>query len=378
MPPAILETQPDWFKKILNYHGVCFTGNRQFKVLGHDEYNCLVDINACFSDDPRGDIIDRTQTVRQPWRMHVQRPWQPASLPTLDLDQCFERRIQDLLGRSQKINLLWSGGIDSTAMLVGFLTHCNELERLRVLYTINSIKENPGFFLLLQQQSKIEIIEFGGDTYLNQDLDGVFVSADGADDITGSLDLSFYNKVGWSGLQADWRQWFFQRTGNANLNDFCEQYFALSGCDIQTVLQARWWFYTSCKIQKFPTSLTGLIKDNQPLPMGFYDCEIFEHWSAQNLDQIIPRDDYKSYKQLLKDYIYHYDHDTHYRDHKQKEPSIQLTWYRNKKQLLQRTQYIMLLADGRRIRTPNLPLLSEKEYRATHGHSLDYLFDHTV
>jgi hypothetical protein len=374
MRPAILETQPA-FKKILGYHGIPFTGDKQFKVPGFDQHNWLVDINACFSNAPSGDIIDRTQTVPHPWRLHVQRPWQiPGSIS--DLETCFVQRTKDLLGHGQQLNLLWSGGIDSTAMLTSFLRHGQSLDQLRVLYTINSIKENPGFFLLLQQRPELELIEFGGDTYLEQQLDGLFVSADGADDITASLDQSFYEQVGWSGLQQSWKDFLFEKTNSVDFVNFCEHWFDHSGCNIQTVLQARWWFYTACKIQKFPTSLAGLIRDDQPLPQGFYDCELFEHWSAHNLHLIMPRASYASYKQCLKDYIYDYDHDQHYRDHKQKENSAQLSWYRDKRQALQGSQYIMLLADGQRIRTPNLPLLSEREYRACHGHSLDYLFEH--
>jgi len=373
---AILETQPA-FKKILQYHGIKFTGERQVKVPGFDHYNWLVDINACFSTKADGDIIDRTKSICQPWLVHVQRPWQQPGQNNIDLADCFQRRVQQLLTQHQKLNLLWSGGIDSTAMLASFLQHCNNLDQLRILYTINSIKENPGFFLLLQQID-VELLEFGGDVYLKQTLDGQFVSADGADDITASLDQSFYEQVGWTGLHAKWTDLFFDRTQNIDFVDWCGQWFETSGCEISTVFQARWWFYTACKIQKFSTSLAGLIHDDQPLPIGFYDCEWFEHWSAHNLDKIMPKPSYKSYKQCLKDYIFNYDHDQHYRDHKQKENSAQLVWYRNKKQILQGKQYIMLLSDGTRIRTPNLPLISEKEYRATHGHSLDYLFEHNV
>jgi hypothetical protein len=33
------------------------------------------------------------------------------------------------------------------------------------------------------------------------------------------------------------------------------------------------------------------------------------------------------------------------------------------------------LSDGTVIRTPNLPLLSKKEFQAEHGSTLDYLFN---
>ena len=35
----------------------------------------------------------------------------------------------------------------------------------------------------------------------------------------------------------------------------------------------------------------------------------------------------------------------------------------------------MLLQDGTRIRTPHMPLISEREYRQTYGDTLNYLFE---
>ena len=363
-----------YFEKVLRYHKVDFFGDTQFKVRGFDQYNWLVDINHCFSSAPSGDINDRTCTVRQPWRLYQDRSW---IMPTghLSLDQCFKTRVSELMSTNQKLNLMWSGGIDSTAMLVGFLNHCDNLSQIRIICSTASMKENPFFYLLLEKNQLIEIVDFGGDTYLHQNFDGLFISADGADDITASLDWSFIEEVGYDGLQKSWKDLFFNKTNSVEFVNFCESYFQHAGRDIISVLDARWWFYTACKIQKFPRRQAGLLQEHQPFAIGFFDCYEFEHYTFYNIDQIIPNKDYSSYKQFLKDYIYKYDQNNDYYTQKQKENSKQTTLYKNKKMILQSSQYLMILSDGTRIRTDNLPFLSELEYRKKYGNSLDYLFE---
>ena len=374
--PLIYTTSVDrYFKKILQYHNIDFTGETQFKVLGFDHYNWLIDINGCFSTAPSGDILDRTLTIKQPWKMYQDRPWiKPTTLPG-SLEECFEKRVGELINNNKKLNLLWSGGIDSTSMLVGFLKHCNDLSQIRILYSTASIKENPFFYLLLEKNKSIELVDFGGDTYLTQNFDGLFISADGADDITASLDESFFQEVGYEGLHHSWKDLFFKKTNNIEFIDFCEEYFQNSGREINTVLEARWWFYTGCKIQKFPRMQQGGLQEHQPFAIGFFDCYNFEHYTFFNIDKLIANKNYNSYKQFLKDYIYQYDQNKDYHTQKEKENSNQLALYRRKKMILQSTEYIMILSDGTRIRTDNLPFISEFEYRKKYGNTLDYLFE---
>jgi hypothetical protein len=374
MISKIIQTQPYFFKKILTYYDINCWGDQQLKVSGFQHYNWLIDINACFSDYPTGDIIDRTCTIQQPWLVHVQRPWKKP-ISTLTLNQCFEQRVQELCQQSQQINLFYSGGIDSTAMAIAFLKHCKNFEQLRIIYTPSSLKENPAFFFLLQNTSGLQMVDFSGDYYLEQNLDGNFVTADGADDFTASMDQSFYENIGYQALFERWQNFFFNQTKNIDLVDWCENvFFADRGLEIQNLLQARWFFYTACKLQKFPLNLFGLLQPNQSPPVAFFHCDYFESWFAHNTEKIFPRPDYRSYKQPLKDYIFEFDQNKTYFNNKTKYNSSQLTSYRNKKIMLQNLQYIMLLSDHRRISWSNLPLMSKKEYLQNYGNTLDYLF----
>jgi len=372
----LYQTQTGFFKPLLAYRGIDVSpvGEHQYKIPGFKEYNYLVDINSCFSTRPSGDIIDRTGQVVMPFNFHIDRPWTNKSLP-MDLDECFRLRITQLTTSNQKLNLFWSGGIDSTAMVVGFLKHCTNLGQLRILYSSHSVKEHPGFFLDLCQIPAIEMIEFGGDVYMTQQFDGLFISADVADDITASLDQSFFDEVGYKGLHSSWKDLFYKKTNDLNFVNFCEQYFSTSQIPIDTVMQARWWFYVVCKIQKYPPGHARVLNDQQPLAVGFFDTEEFETYTYYCMDKLIESDSYNSYKQFLKDYIYDYDRDSNYRTNKQKVGSAQLAWYASKYSALKSSNYIMLLRDGTRIRTKNLPLFSQIEFEKQYGGTLDYLFN---
>jgi len=237
------------------------------------------------------------------------------------------------------------------------------------------MKEHPMFFLDLLQIPEIEMVEFSSDVYLQQHFDGLFVSADVADEITASLDQSFFDEVGYEGLHSSWKDLFYKKTNDLNFVNFCEQYFSASQIPINTVLQARWWFYVMCKIQKYPPTHARVLNDDQPLPVAFFDTDEFENYTYYNMDKMIESKNYKTYKQFLKDFIYRYDKNLDYKINKQKVNSLQLAWYGHKCSALKFSDYIMLLRDGTRIRTKNLPLFSQIEFNKQFGDTLDYLFN---
>ena len=377
MDPRILRTNSLYFFKVLKYHGIKHTQVGPLSDLcyvdGFSQYNHLVNVNSIFSAEPAGDIIDRTFTIRQPYKVHVDRPW-ITPVDNLTFNDCAKDRVEELTANGQKVNLLWSGGIDSTAVIVSFLNHCKNLDQVRILYSTYSVKENPYFFLLLQEQP-MELVDFSGDVYLEQDFDGIFVSGDGADDLHASIDKSFYDKFGYEPFNKSWKDFFAQSNNDPKFIEFCEEFFSVSTKPITTLLEARWWFYTTCKIHKFPLLISGIVQENQPLPVGFFDSYKFEHFMFHHIDQIMTKPDYTSYKQLLKDYIFEFDKNDYYHKNKTKTSSNQIGYYWRKKIHVNDQRYIMILNDGTRIRTENLPFLSEKEYRNTFGNTLDYLFN---
>jgi len=381
MPPSISLTVWPYFQKILTYHGLeysptCATPDRwnghHQKIKGFDEYNYLLDINLCFSSRPAGDVRDRTLQTRMPYHMYVERTWTHPTT-NLDLDSCFKSRIDELCQGSHKINLFWSGGIDSTSMVVGFLKHCKDLSRVRIMYSVTSRKENPGFFLLLEQHPDLEMLEMGGDVYMEQTVDGIFVDGAAGDDITASLDQSFFERLGWHRLNQPWQTFFYEKTQNSEFVNYCEEFFARSQRPIQTLLQARWWFYMCCK-NRGGAQLTALMQESGGAKTSFFYCQQFDDYMWHNVDQLLPNKKFSSYKQFFKDYIFEFDKNYNYHQTKTKVNSGQASLYRLKKEILTNNHWIMLLSDGNNIAVDHLPFLSEQSYRNKYGNGLDYLF----
>lgn len=376
--PRILITATEYFSKLLYYHGITYNPFWQknfLSIVGFDEYNFLYTINSIFSTAPKGDFIDRSSTIRMPFNMSIGRPWIKFDSINYTLEETFLQQVKKLESKSIPINILWSGGIDSTAVVVAFLKHSSNLKNVRILYSTASMKENPGFFLKLLEHNDIELVEFSGDFYLNQQLDGIFVTGDLADDLTASLDQSFFDAVGFAKLNSSWKDYFWDKVPDVNFINFCEKYFQASGRPIETLLEARWWFYTNTKSNNFPALASRLLNFDQPLVVGFFDNYYFENYMCFNLDKILPNDSYNSYKLFLKEYIYEYDKDDQYLKNKIKTNSVQSSLYAYKKMFLNDQRYILLLDNGERIRTDNLPFLSERDYRQKYNDSLNYLFN---
>lgn len=384
MTQALLTAiNPIYFSKILRWKNINHTPVGQlFKVDQFHEYNRLIDINSVFSSRPFGDIVDRTGSVRLPFLFQINRPWTGADNSSIGLEQVMQQRTQWYIDQGQKLNLCWSGGIDSTSLVVAFLKHTSNLDQLRILYSPYSVYENRDFFNLLQTQyPQIEMIDISGDVYLSTKFDGLFVTGHGGDEFTASMDDSFYNKVGGAdGLSRSWKDYFYQSTGDQDLVDFTEQYFALSGRRINTVLEARWWFYSMNKSQNHAVGNNSFLLDQPDADLSsvtaFFDCKEFENYVYHNTDCIIDLSKgYLGYKHFLKEYIYQFDQNTDFYQNYGKVNSIQFNLYIEKKIVMTDNRWICKLSDNSVVRTKNLPLLSKNEFDQAYGNQLDYLFN---
>ena len=115
---------PDYFSKILQWkHIVHEPVGGLFKIDQFHNYNKLIDINSIFSSRPFGDIVDRTDSVKQPFLFQINRPWHVPTTSSASLDQVLQQRTQWYLDKNQKLNLCWSGGLDSTCLVIAFLIH---------------------------------------------------------------------------------------------------------------------------------------------------------------------------------------------------------------------------------------------------------------
>lgn len=349
-----------------------------FKAQGFDQHNWLVDVNAIFSSSPAGILFDRTGSINSPLNLKIYRPWKVPTT-TNTLEQAMQQRVHGLLSSQQNINLFWSGGIDSTAMLAAFLRHTPSRKQLRIFYTPFSCYEHAEFFDLLQTFDDLDLVDLSGTNYMTQQFDGLFVTGDGGDELMASLDESFFLRHGRDFLDTTWQDLFCQVHNNDRFIDFCQQYFSQAGRPIRTVLEARWFFYAMCKTRFQLSGKLGLFAHYDQFDpdrlLGFFDCEEYENYIYWNLDQIIPGTQYHNWKQPLKQYCFDFDGLELYYQTKQKQGSGQTHMYAAKNKILQDRRSIFLLSDGTRISTPSLPLFSRREFETKYGNTLDYLFN---
>ena len=382
MLPLLASVNYQYFFKLLKWKNIQYTRiGSLFQTPGFTEYNHLIDINAIFSPEPHGDLVDRTNSIKSPLHFRVLRPWQPPR-QQLDIADVFESRVKFYTDQNCHLDLFWSGGIDSTAMVVSFLKYSTNLHQLRLIYTPYSLYENRDFFEFVTKKfPNLQTLDISGDVYINNNFNGIVITGHGGDEFTASLDESFFDSIGGvTGLYQGWRDFFLKESGNQQLVDFCEEYFQKSGKPINTVLEARWWFYASNKSQVFAPRDMSFLLNQQNVSLNifsaFFNCQEFEDYMWHNTDKIIePGGDYKTYKKFLRHYIYQFYNNLDYLNNNAKINSMQFQLYRLKKIELLDLRWICILEDASVIRTDNLPLLSKKEFIAKYDNSLDYLFN---
>jgi hypothetical protein len=109
-----------------------------------------VDIRKKFKElnlDPIVSFIDRYKTIEH------YLPVEPYSEP-IKSNPNFKKNFEDicndqaisLLKEGKKINLFWSGGLDSTTALVALLSNCTNRDQISISATYNSIIESGYFY----------------------------------------------------------------------------------------------------------------------------------------------------------------------------------------------------------------------------------------
>jgi len=379
MNPGLVYTNDAYFDKIIAWQGLLSESvGKVHKFTNSDNYNYLVDINKIFSISPVGQPVDRTGFTTCPVDYCVDRAWTvPVTQKTLD--QALQERVLNLADSQQKINVFWSGGIDSTAMVTAFLKHLENKSQLRILYTPWSTYEHPEYIDFVKKFQTVELIDISGDVYMDTEFDGIFVTGDGGDEFNGSLDESFFTKHSPATLFACWKDFFYKHNSSDEFINFCENYFSQSGREINTVLEARWWFYAVCKnTSVLRTKLPYFVdyKNFSPdMLQGFYNCREYEEFVYWNTDQILAGSEYISWKHYLKSYCYEFDGFENWYSTKGKFNSSQTNKYTSKKIVLKNLECLMILSDGTHLRTPNLPFITHQEYK-DHCGDFDYLFSH--
>jgi hypothetical protein len=291
--------------------------------------------------------IDRSGVIRTPLSVQSIFPIPKYRGISKSLEQICNERAAELLSRADAMDcdlyLLWSGGIDSTLVLVSLLKNASPVQKRRIIVVLSktSIGENPRFYYdHIHEQLRVKSSALVGDLIGSNHL---LVNGEPADQIFGyDIDgFGFIDRYGMATVHARYDRatfidFFALRLQDAQVTAFFinlfERLIGAAPIPIVSNFDAFWWINFTMKWQDAymrtlsfaPTHAAAdiMLEYTHRNYRPFFSTNDFQLWTMNNRDKII-KDDWRTFKWLCKDIIYDYAKDADYRDHKVKHRSLQ-------------------------------------------------------
>lgn len=300
-----------------------------------------------FSKMYSADVVpfDRTGTVKIPINVENLFPIPVLRVFTKSYEEICNDRAKELLLKAENLGVnlyvMYSGGIDSTLILVSLLKNATESQKqnIVVLMSEDSVKENPVFyrdhinghlkvdasmnFKYILGSKNILVSGEHNDQLFGADVIGHFMALFGEEEAHKPYDkekiISFFNS----------------KVDNPHMNTFYVNLFEKlamkAPVKIDTNFLFFWWINFSIKWQcvYFRTLMYISEKNAENITeeylknhyFTFYGTEDFQLWSMNNLDKRM-KESWKTYKWPAKEIIYKYNKDAEYRDNKAKVASL--------------------------------------------------------
>ena len=227
-----------------------------------------------------------------------------------------EERATNLIKTYKRLNIFWSGGIDSTLVLFMLMSKTNNFSQIRVICTTDSLVESGSMFDKLIKHrvsyiltNKVSSKYFFNNHKFNSDED-LFICGSLADQLTNNVNIINTNNFNENTLSEP-----YEKHIDESYLKFLDTSIQKYTIKIKT-LHDFLWFY------KFIFSWHSLkyfknIAANMPLEMfqSFYDTEDFQQWAINYSKSNLP------FKQHAKDLIYELTGDKLYSLYKMKGTS---------------------------------------------------------
>jgi len=281
-------------------------------------------------------VIDRTGTTTNPINSytlpHLELPEFKAQ--NLDLDELCCQRARELLKKAEKtqrrLAILYSGGVDSTLILVTLLKVATQ-EQLDQYVTVFlsevSRSENPSFYdQYLLKHYKNLVSSYAFHNYLGNP-GYIVVTGEGCDQMFGSsifLELTRdrgNNIINAPATDSTIKEIIAQGTNAGNsidaqqtekIYEYYRPIIAAAPRGIHTVYEYFWWLNFILKWQSVYVRLSSYTlpqyrstlkyEDNYTM---FFGTDLFQLWAMNNQENLI-KDDWASYKYVCKDIIKEY------------------------------------------------------------------------
>jgi hypothetical protein len=279
--------------------------------------------------NPAISIFDRTETIPCPLKLVNQYPIPVGTARSFET--ICEDRIKEILTHPGEIGVLFSGGIDSTlvSVLLFQFMKPEDKDRITFFYNDASITENKLFFNRFIKDKFKSGSSWNFDKWISNDR--IILTGECADNLFGSLTVKFLmqrlddpkllHKSYGPFVERLWRE----KLGDefSSIYEKFQHLASLCPTPVKTMHDWFWWLNFTMKWQAVVYRIyshTDLSKSKNKI-IHFFNTEEFQLWSLQNPDLKV-KNDWYSYKWLMKDMIYNFDQDENYRKNKVKFPSL--------------------------------------------------------
>ena len=274
-------------------------------------------------------FIDRTGVIKSPYRMDtIPANQMPAYDPnfSMNFEECAVATAEEIYKKHLKfgvpIRLSWSGGIDSTCILMAFIQLLGMQKTkqcIDIVMTKNGITENPYVWENIIRKENFSLIHTMG---FSEKWDGseIMVNGEGGDQIHGTdLYRPLRKRYGETSMSIPWSrsiivdhiQWKATALSPAEveiLADILIDQVSKAPIDIETLADFWWWINFSCKwssvnyrlIAKSPRQIDQEFLDSYFFP--FYTGKLFQQWSMSRREEK-HQGNWETYKWRAKKFI---------------------------------------------------------------------------
>ncbi len=272
-----------------------------------------------------GGVIDRTGAP------HAYR-FEATPIPALNVHPSFEeamlRAAEDFWSSPGEKGVMWSGGIDSTSVLVALMRTNSQWANDLAIYTsdYSTQHEYPLFHSEFLLPANASIKNISAESFASAEMlaDGQRVT-DGnvGDQLWGCNTMETQVAM----LHEPWEVLFSSKHYKESRPcEYTEEYIrnlvAVAPVPITTLAHLYWWMAFTHKFDQTRRRLmayfpTACIRNYHP----FFVHPLLQQWSIDTYDQNIEAD-WKSYKKEAKQFIFSFTGDAEYRDNKTQHPSM--------------------------------------------------------
>jgi hypothetical protein len=291
--------------------------------------------------------VDRTGTIKFPVQTTSIFPLPQMRFLTKTYEELCDERAYDLLVRADVLDVpmcvFWSGGVDSTCLLVALLKNSTPAQRERIVVVMSeeSIREYPEFyakhirgklrcesgllFPYLLGTRKLLVNGEHNDQLFGSDVVVQLVNRFSFDVVHKPYDRSLFVTFFTEKMEGNETEaWRYVRL----FEDVCR----MSPVRLVSNFDVFWWVNFTLKWQTVYMRVLSFVSERTKVFLTkdyiehyyqpFFNTEAFQLWSMNNLRQRVA-DSWRSYKWVAKKVIYDFTKDLDYYTLKQKRGSLQ-------------------------------------------------------